>query len=167
MAQRGDQVAVLGDPEDGALTVRLAPRAADLRLAHGLARIGLGMDMALHGMTRLPQLATFVATLEKQFANTFLPQPLVTFAAYAIVFSESAIGVALILGLFVRLALVGNAMLMIILLFGTCLVMNFTVAATQLLYMAYITVLLATVAYDGLSLDRWRSRHAEAPTQRG
>ena len=157
MARRGDQVAVRGGPEDGALTGRLAPRGADLRLAHGFARIGLGMDMALHGMTRLPQLETFAATLEKQFANTFLPQPLVTFAAYAIAFSESAIGVALLLGLFVRLALIGNAMLMVILLFGTCLVMNFTVAATQLLYMAYITVLLATVAYDGLSLDRWRA----------
>jgi thiosulfate dehydrogenase [quinone] large subunit len=156
VAQRGDQVAVLGGPEDGALSGRLAPRAADLRLAHGFARIGLGMDMALHGMTRLPDMATFSGTLEKQFANTFLPQPLVTLAAYCIAYSETAIGIALLLGLFVRLALIGNAMLMIILLFGTCLVMNFTVAATQLLYLAFITVLLATVAYDGLSLDSLR-----------
>jgi len=156
VAQRGDQVAVPGGPDDWALTGRPGLRVADLRLAHGLARIGLGMDMALHGMTRLPDMATFSATLEKQFANTFLPQPLVTLAAYCIAYSETAIGIALLLGLFVRLALIGNAMLMIILLFGTCLVMNFTVAATQLLYLAFITVLLATVAYDGLSLDRLR-----------
>jgi thiosulfate dehydrogenase (quinone) large subunit len=156
--QRGDQVAVLGRAEDGTLTGTLRPRGSDLRLAHALARIGLGMNMALHGMTRLPQLATFADTLEKQFANTFLPQALVTFAAYCIAISESIIGTALLLGLFVRLALIGDAILMIILLFGTCLVMNFGVAGTQMVYMAFITVLLATVAYDGYSLDSLRRR---------
>jgi thiosulfate dehydrogenase [quinone] large subunit len=135
-----------------------SPRAADLRLAHGLARIALGVDIALHGMTRLPDLGTFVATLEKQFANTFLPPAMVVASAYGIAVSETIIGTLLVLGLFVRGALTATAVLMIFLLFGTCLVMNFTVAATQLLYMAFITVLLATVAYDGLSLDRLRGR---------
>ena len=160
MEQRGNQVAVLGGPEDRALTAGPAIRAADLRLAHALARWGLGMDIALHGMTRLPQLATFADTLEKQFAATFLPPALVTFAAYGIAISETIIGAALLLGLWVRPALVGNALLMIILLFGTCLVMNFTVAATQLLYLLFITALLATVGYDGYSVDALRRRTA-------
>jgi thiosulfate dehydrogenase [quinone] large subunit len=146
------------DTADSGLTLR--PRAADLRLAHALARLGLGMDIALHGMTRLPNLPMFADTLEKQFANTFLPQVLVTIAAYCIAISETIIGTFLLAGLFVRTALTGLACLMIILLFGTCLVMNFTVAATQLLYMAFIAVMLATVAYDGYSLDRWRARRS-------
>jgi hypothetical protein len=54
-------------------------------------------------------------------------------------------------------------MLMIVLLFGTCLSQQFSIATTQMIYLGFIISLLAGVAYDGYSLDapRRRPRAAE------
>jgi len=41
----------------------LRPRTADLTLAHALARIGLGVNMCLHGMTRIPGMDAFQTRL--------------------------------------------------------------------------------------------------------
>ena len=49
----------------------------DKALAHGFARLGLGVNNALHGFVRLPNLSGFAADMQKQFAETFLPGPLV------------------------------------------------------------------------------------------
>ena len=49
----------------------------DKALAHSLARLGLGVDIALHGFVRLPDLSGFAAGMQKQFAETFLPGSLV------------------------------------------------------------------------------------------
>jgi hypothetical protein len=49
----------------------------DQTLAHGLARLGLGVTIALHGFVRLPNLSGFAAGMQKQFAETFLPGSLV------------------------------------------------------------------------------------------
>ena len=50
----------------------------DKALAHGFVRLGLGVNIALHGFVRLPNLSGFAADMQKQFAETFLPGPLVT-----------------------------------------------------------------------------------------
>lgn len=143
---------------DNAGTFRLSER--DVAHAHGLARIALGVNIALHGMTRIPGAPAFLARLNEQFAPTFLPLPLVEFAGWAILISESILGVLLILGLFVRASLTAVTMLFIVLLFGTCLSQQFSVATTQMTYLIFIVPLLATAAYDGYSIDRLRRTNA-------
>ena len=134
-------------------------RDADITLAYALARIGLGVNIMLHGWTRIPGIAAFQTRLHEQFANTFLPVFLLDIASYLILFTEATIGPFLIVGLFTRLALTGLGMLFIILLFGTCLSQQFGTATTQMTYMIFFIPLLAAVAYNGYSLDALLRRH--------
>jgi thiosulfate dehydrogenase [quinone] large subunit len=128
----------------------------DAQLAHALARIGLGVNIALHGWTRIPKFGAFAAHLHTQFAGTMLPPTLVQLSAYGIVAAESVLGILLLLGLWLRGALVLGGGLMIVLMFGTCLVQNWSVAGAQLVYLAFFAGLLATRRHDRLSLDAAR-----------
>ena len=104
----------------------------DKALAHGLARLGLGVTIALHGFVRLPDLSGFAAGMQKQFAETFLPGSLVYATGYCIAIGEAIIGTLLVLGLWLRPALAAGSLLMILLLTGTCLLQNWSVAGLQL-----------------------------------
>ena len=70
----------------------------DFAWAHGLARLGLGINIALHGYIRLANLAGFASHLKEQFAQSILPASLVYASGYAIAIGEAAIGTLLILG---------------------------------------------------------------------
>ena len=91
---------------------------ADQNLAYALARIGLGLNIALHGLVRLPHLAGFAAGLRPEFAPTFLPGSLVEVTGYAIVIGEAVIGLLVLFGLWLRPALVAGMLLMLLLEFG-------------------------------------------------
>jgi thiosulfate dehydrogenase [quinone] large subunit len=136
----------------------------DAQLAHALARFGLGINLALHGLTRIPKFAEFAAHLQTQFAPTILPSPLVSASAYGIVTAECVVGVLLLLGWKLRATLVGGSLLMCILLFGTCLVQNWTVAGDQLVYLAFFAALLATRRYDWFSVDAVTRDDSRSPT---
>jgi thiosulfate dehydrogenase [quinone] large subunit len=82
----------------------------------------------------------------------------VTATACAIPFVEFATGALLVLGLFLRPALVIGSLLMIVLMFGICLAQNWTVAAEQLVYMFVFAALLASARHDRYSIDGWRRR---------
>jgi thiosulfate dehydrogenase (quinone) large subunit len=125
----------------------------DKALAHGLARLGLGMTIALHGFVRLPDLSGFAAGMQKQFAETFLPGSLVYATGYCIAIGEAIIGTLLVLGLWLRLALAAGSLLMILLLTGTCLLQNWSVAGLQLGYLAFYAAVLATAICDRFSID--------------
>ncbi len=132
--------------------------ARDFSLAHALLRVGLGVNLFTHGLVRLPDLAAFVAHTQQTMAKSPLPRPLVVAAGYAIPFVEITTGALLLLGLFLRPALVLGFLLLIVLMFGICLAQNWTVAAEQLVYMLVLAVLLATARHDRYSLDGWRRR---------
>jgi thiosulfate dehydrogenase [quinone] large subunit len=125
----------------------------DKALAHGLARLGLGMAIALHGFVRLPDLSSFAAAMQKQFAETFLPGSLVYATGYCIAIGEAVIGTLLVLGLWLRPALAGGSLLMILLLTGTCLLQNWSVAGLQLGYLAFYAAVLASATCDRFSID--------------
>ena len=130
----------------------------DFALAHALLRVGLGVNLFTHGLVRLPDLAGFSAHVQKTMTQSWIPLPLVIATGYAIPFVEIAAGALLLLGLFLRPALVLGFLLLIVLMLGICLAQNWTVAAEQLIYMAVLAALLATARYDRYSLDAWRSR---------
>jgi thiosulfate dehydrogenase [quinone] large subunit len=126
----------------------------DLSLAHGLLRAGLGLNILMHGISRLPNLAGFVAYLEQTMAKTWLPLPLVSATGYAIPFLETLLGGLLLLGFFLRPALVAGLLLMFVLTFGACLAQNWSVASEQLVYVLVYALLLGCLRYDRWSLDR-------------
>ena len=130
--------------------------ARDRSMAYALARIGLGLNIALHGLVRLPHIAGFAAGLRPEFSQTLLPAPLVELTGYGIVIGEAAIGLLVLFGLWLRPALVAGLLLMLLLEFGTCLRQEWNVAGLQLTYVAFYAVLLATARYDACSLDRAR-----------
>jgi thiosulfate dehydrogenase [quinone] large subunit len=128
----------------------------DRRMAYALARIGLGLNIALHGLVRLPHITTFSAGLRPEFAQTILPGALVELTGYLIVLGEAAVGLLVLFGLLLRPALAAGTFLMVLLEFGTCLRQEWNTAGLQLTYLGFYAVLIATVRYDAFSLDRLR-----------
>lgn len=133
----------------------------DAQLAHALARIGLGINIVMHGLARIPKFAGFAAHLHEQFAPTFLPGALIEASSYGIVAAEVTIGTLLLLGLGLRRTLATGCGLMGVLLFGTCLVQNWSVAGDQLIYLAFFAGLLATRRHDAWSLDARRAARSQ------
>ncbi len=127
-------------------------------LAHALARIGLGVNIMLQGLVRLPKIAAFAEGVETQFADGPLPAPLVNLAAHVIVVAGASLGLLLVAGWFLRPALVGGMLLIILLLFGTSLIENWSGAGIQMVYLGFHALLLATLRYDRFSADAARCK---------
>src|SRR5580698_9857634 len=119
----------------------------DRVLAYMLARLGLGLNIALHGLVRIGHISQFANSLRPEFAQTILPGPLVVFSGYGIVLAETAIGILILCNIWLRAALVAGTLLMFVLLFGTCLRQDWGTAGSQLIYVGYYAILLATLQY--------------------
>jgi thiosulfate dehydrogenase [quinone] large subunit len=140
---------------------KLCLRDQDLALGHGFARVALGIDIALHGLTRLGDLPAFVSETVKMFDHTFFPSRSVLATAYFIVPAEALIGILVIAGLFLRPALIAGLLLMFQLMFGTAVLQHWTIAGLQLFYAAFYAVLLATAGWDYYSVDHCRQKAKE------
>ena len=126
---------------------------ADISLAHGLLRLGLGVNILMHGVSRLPDLAGFTHHLEQTMSSTWLPLPLVAATGYTLPFAELILGGLLTIGFSLRPILVAGTFLIIVLTFGVCLAQNWPVASEQLIYLLVYGALLATLRYDRFSVD--------------
>ncbi len=116
-------------------------------------RLALGLNMFLHGVTRLPDLGGFADGIVGTFEGSLLPAPLVEAFATTLPFVEGAIGGLLLLGLFRRQALLMGVAVMLSLIFGTGLLQNWGTLATQMQYVLYFALLLAFLRYDCYALD--------------
>ena len=92
----------------------------------------------------------------KQFMATPLPSPLVHAFAYALPWSELFIGIAILVGIWTRWALVIGALEIAVLMFGISLTQNWSVAGTQMIYAVVYAILLAFAEYNRWSVDGWR-----------
>jgi thiosulfate dehydrogenase [quinone] large subunit len=137
-----------------------AAHSMDRALAVLLLRLALGLDILLHGVTRLfiGGLGRFVDSTAAQFQHTVLPIWEVRAFATAIPFLEFAIGLLLIGGIALRWSLIAGAVLMIALEFGTAIRSDWQVVSSQLLYSLLYAALLFCRAYDVYSLDALRRR---------
>jgi thiosulfate dehydrogenase (quinone) large subunit len=128
--------------------------AEDLRLAYPLLRITLGINIALHGISRiLAGLGSFVATLAKQFASTPLPHFAVQGFGYTLPWLEAAIGLLILFGALTRISLVAGALLIVVLTFGSALHQDWDVVGVQLIYAVVYFILIGLHRYNGFSLD--------------
>jgi thiosulfate dehydrogenase [quinone] large subunit len=101
-----------------------------------ILKIGLGIDMLMHGLIRLPNLAGFVHKSAAGFTDTFLPEALTTAFLYALPFIEAIIGVLILIGgKLGRVGLVGGGLFIAVLLFGTTVKQSWPVAAEQVTYL--------------------------------
>src|SRR5437879_7066494 len=106
-----------------------------------LARLPIAVSMLGHGLDRIPKLQTFSNHLIGQFNNSILPEILVIPFSYALPFLELLTGVLLILGLFTRYACVLGVLIMLTLIFGSCLIEQWDNVFSQIIYGAYFAML--------------------------
>ena len=96
--------------------------------------------------------------MKGMFAKSGLAEPLVVITAYAIPPVELAVGVGILLGWFLRPALVIASVEMWVLLFGTSLIQKWDIAGVHLIYLFLLALLTASLRYDALSIDGFQRR---------
>jgi thiosulfate dehydrogenase (quinone) large subunit len=108
-----------------------------------ILRFGLGIDMLMHGVVRMPDIAGFVAHSSAGFKTSFLPEVLVTGFLYALPFIEALIGILILIGGKAgRLGFIAGGFLMAILLFGTASHQAWDTAAQQVIYLVAFAIAL-------------------------
>ena len=131
-------------------------KSSDATLAYLLLRATMGMNIMMHGLSRLLSgESKFLGSLMQTFQGSPLPQPLVLGFATALPWIEAAIGFLVLTGLKTRMALTAGGVLMIVLTFGVTLRQNFEAAGLQLPYALVFALLLAAAAANRYSLDTW------------
>jgi thiosulfate dehydrogenase [quinone] large subunit len=126
----------------------------DASIAYLLLRLSLGIVIFLHGVVRLAgHYQQFVDSTAQGFVKSPLPAGAVHFAALCIPPVEAVLGFFILAGLLTRLALIGGALLMIILLLGKSLQQDWTTVAIQLVYAFLYFVLLAFGGWNRFALD--------------
>ena len=131
----------------------------DFALAYALLRVTLGINIAIHGISRIVAgPAAFVAGLTKQFAGTPLPHFAVQGFGYVLPWAEALIGLLALFGAFTRAALIAGALLIAVLTFGSTLHQDWDVAGLQLIYATVYFLLLALRRYNAFSVDGLLSR---------
>jgi thiosulfate dehydrogenase [quinone] large subunit len=139
---------------------RSPPRVGDAVLAYTLFRITLGVNIAMHGVVRIARPAAFAESLASVFKDTHLPPGFLSVFGVVLPWAEALVGIAVLLGLLTRCALIAGAILMIMLTFGTTLAQKWDIAGMQLPYAIAYWILLTFSERNVFSLDalirRWR-----------
>ncbi|GAB4022397.1 DoxX family protein [Spirosoma koreense] len=125
------------------------------QLAQLVMRIGLGINMLMHGLVRIPKLSAFVAKTSAGFAQTILPTLLTKAFLYTLPFVELTSGLLILLGgQFGKWGYFIGGLTIGALLFGTTLKEDWTGAGNQLIYV--IAFYLALRGLDTSSRNRYR-----------
>jgi uncharacterized membrane protein YphA (DoxX/SURF4 family) len=126
----------------------------DKTLAYGTYRLSLGINKLIHGLVRLPILTAFAANMAKSFEGTVLPGWFVYPFGLVLPCLEALLGIALILGLLTRWALLTGSLLMSILIFGTALRSDWATVGVQMVYVIAYFLAFLFLEYNRYSLDR-------------
>jgi thiosulfate dehydrogenase [quinone] large subunit len=118
-----------------------------------ILRLTIGASMFGHGLVRLPKLAMFSNWMVGTFEKSILPKTMVTAFSYLLPIAEFTIGLLLISGLFTKPALVAGGVVMMILIFGSCMIENWEILPSQLIHAAFFAVLLQFAANNTYALD--------------
>jgi thiosulfate dehydrogenase (quinone) large subunit len=131
----------------------------DRRLAYALLRVIIGVNLAVHGISRLlagPH--AFATSLVGIFHTTPLPVWSVLSFGLALPWVEAALGLLILLGLATRFALIAASLTILALTFGSTLHQDWQSAGLQLIYAAIYAALLTFRQENAYSLDGIR-RH--------
>src|SRR6185437_705965 len=132
---------------------------SDQRLAYALLRIVVGLNLLMHGVSRIVMGAgVFASKLAGQFVHAPLPQWSVWSFGMVLPAIEALLGLLLLIGLRTRAALVAGSLLIMVLTFGSALVQDWPATGLQLTYALVYSVLLFLPRYNGWSVDGRLSR---------
>ncbi|HEX9512191.1 MAG TPA: DoxX family membrane protein [Puia sp.] len=126
-----------------------------------LSRVAIGASMFGHGLVRLPKLPVFSTWMMGQFWFSMLPSGLVLPFSYILPVAEFVIGLLLLLGLFTEKALVAGTILMILLIFGSTTIESWDAIPSQLIHVAFFTVLLIFAEHNSYAVDIALRRKSE------
>lgn len=118
-----------------------------------LIRLAIGFSLLGHGLVRLPKLTTFSNWMVGIFDKSILPSAIVLPFSYVLPIAEFVLGLMLVLGLLTKQALVASAILMIILILGTCLIENWEALPSQLIHVLILALLLQFISANQYSID--------------
>ena len=138
-----------------------SPSMLDRRLAHGVLRLTLGINILIHGVGRLfgaGGAAAFAAKTSSQFVGTPLPQSLVYAFLIVLPFAEAILGVLIILGLLTRWALTLGGLLIVVFVFGTSLRSDWPTVGLQMIYAICYYFLLRNLPDNYFSVDTLLTR---------
>jgi thiosulfate dehydrogenase [quinone] large subunit len=135
-------------------------RTADLTVAYTVLRMSLGMNIALHGVSRLyAGHAAFMAYLNHYFEHAFaIPKSMLPLFGYALPPVETTLGFLLFFGLFTRFTLIAGSLAMLCLVIGTNLAQDWVVSGLQLIYCFLYYYLLAHRDQNVYSVDAFWQR---------
>ena len=139
--------------------MRLELQMKDERLGYVLLRLALGVNLMMHGVSRiLMGPGDFAFKLQTQFANSMLPAAAVRVFGILLPGVEALLGFLILIGLRTRVALVAVSLLMMVLMFGAAMIQDWSAAGTQLVYAAIVSGLIVLQRFDGWSVDVWLRR---------
>jgi len=134
-------------------------RVTDRSLAYGVLRVSFGVNFLMHGAIRIHNgIGAFAATTAEHLAKAPLPHGFVLGFGYVIPVIEVALGVALVLGVLTRVALLAGAVFMMALTVGVTANQQWDVAGQQLVYSGVYFVLLYLIDHNLLAIDGLRGR---------
>jgi len=113
----------------------------------------MGFNFFVHGIVRIPKLEGFSQWMAGMFAESLLPLALVKPFAYVLPFVELSIGVLLIVGFQTRKALNAGALVILMLVSGSCLIEKWDMAGGQMTYAIYFFALSYLVHLNAYSVD--------------
>ncbi len=126
----------------------------DARAAYTVLRLSFGLAMFMHGLARfIGGLDAYAKPQITGFDNVALPHTLVVFVIYAIPYIEVIFGALVLFGFLTLVGLLGNAALMLLLIFGTSMQQRWGGVALQLSYVLIIALLLLGRSLNGVALD--------------
>jgi thiosulfate dehydrogenase [quinone] large subunit len=134
-----------------------ADTQSDRRLAYALLRAIIGVNLAVHGISRLlagPH--AFAASLVGMFHATPLPAWSVMSFGLVLPWVEAALGLLILLGLATRFALIAASLTILALTFGATLRQDWESAGLQLIYAVIYAALLAFRSDNTYSIDGLR-----------
>jgi thiosulfate dehydrogenase [quinone] large subunit len=132
-------------------------KPTDKSLAYALLRIAVGINFAGHGFIRIFHgVGAFAATTAEHLAKSPLPHGFVLGFGYVIPIVEAILGMALIFGVFTRIALIAASIFMMMLTVGVTANQQWDVAGQQLLYSFILFALLYLHEHNVLAVDRLR-----------
>jgi thiosulfate dehydrogenase (quinone) large subunit len=138
----------------------------DKQLAYALLRLILGMNIAVHGLSRIyTGVKPFAEGMVPLFAKTPLPPASVYFYAASLPFAEAIIGLFVLFGVASRYAYVAGSLVILSLTFGSTLRQDWESAGLQLIYALLYAILLATREYNKFSVDTWMTTIREKGTR--
>ena len=127
---------------------------ANSNIAYLFVRLGIGISFFTHGLVRMPKLLEFSNWMVDKFKSSMLPDLLIVPFSYALPVGEFVVGLLLILGLFTKQTAIGGGLIMLMLIFGSCIIEEWNALPSQMIHMLFIVILLTQIAHNQFSIDQ-------------